>query len=460
MPPQTENNFFPTNNLLQQKPSRKYTSLIILVILLILTGIFGVWYFSNPLPEEESNGSTLLTTSKFADWKTYKNEQHWFEFKYPKDHTVYSKIDTQKESLVPANLQSNKITIAENEKLIFCCEPVTLNLFIANENITSREWIDKNYTKYTNQKEIKSIKDIKFAETNATELIAGGNLGSTYRLLVISQNGYILIINQNSESEFLDKILSTFKFSDQTANWKIYSNEHYGFEVKYMPEHTIKIVDNETGLFIVSFVDNKNKIYYKISVTEKTKTPKLSNFISNPEFYKEIKTYNLNGINWAVSWYLGGEGDGQNPISAHTIVGNNVYEIRLDADSQKSSTERIEKILSTFKFNNQTINWKTYKSGSRNFEVKYPPNMTAREIFSKDLIVCFEDENHNFSNELNVCVYDHSSGLLFVPAQGRVKINNPYAHQEEKSIIGDYVIISKDYDLFDKIVSTFKVFKY
>jgi hypothetical protein len=35
------------------------------------------------LPEEETNGSTPLTTSKFAGWKTYTNEKYGIELKYP-----------------------------------------------------------------------------------------------------------------------------------------------------------------------------------------------------------------------------------------------------------------------------------------------------------------------------------------------------------------------------------------
>lgn len=52
----------PANNPELSKP-RRYGFLIITTLLLIITGAFGVWYFSNPLPEEEINSSTPLTTS-------------------------------------------------------------------------------------------------------------------------------------------------------------------------------------------------------------------------------------------------------------------------------------------------------------------------------------------------------------------------------------------------------------
>ena len=222
MPPQNQDQFNPPNT------GKKFPKWAL--ILVIIGAAWIILYFvagylvEKQVKKQLQNQHNFIVDKidKFADWKTYRNEEYGFEIKYPADHTIYSMINTQTESLIPANSQSEKIAITEKENLLFCCEPVTLNLFIANENITSREWIDKNYTKYTNQKEIKSIKDIKFAETNATELIAGGNLGSTYRLLVISHGGYLLVINQNSESKFLDQVLSTFKLiENQTTQQSV-----------------------------------------------------------------------------------------------------------------------------------------------------------------------------------------------------------------------------------------------
>lgn len=212
MPPQFQNQPSPivsTQPLLPSK--RSHAFLLILTALLLATGAFGIWYFSNPLPEEETE--TVSLANKFAGWKTYKNEKYGFGFKHPADHTVYSTIDAQKESLVPANSQSDKIAITEKESMLFCCESTTLDISVVASNASSREWIDKNYMKYTSQEEIKSIKEVKLNGVNATELVAGGNLGSTYKLIVVPINNNLLIINQNSESKFLDEVLSSFKFT-------------------------------------------------------------------------------------------------------------------------------------------------------------------------------------------------------------------------------------------------------
>ena len=65
---------------------------------------------------------------------------------------------------------------------------------------------------------------------------------------------YIILEDKNkvNSSQIFNQILSTFKFieKDETANWKTYRNEEYGFKVKY-PEDWEEI--NKTPA-IMSFV--------------------------------------------------------------------------------------------------------------------------------------------------------------------------------------------------------------
>lgn len=61
MPTPSQNNFLPVNNPLQLEAPHRHAFLIVLTILLILSGIFGVWYFSNPLPDEETEISFTST---------------------------------------------------------------------------------------------------------------------------------------------------------------------------------------------------------------------------------------------------------------------------------------------------------------------------------------------------------------------------------------------------------------
>src|SRR3989344_4321042 len=87
MPPQFQN---PSNPVVSTQPllppKRSHAFLLILTALLLAAGAFGFWYFSNPLPEEETE--TIAVISEFADWKTYKNEKNEYELQYPQNWEV------------------------------------------------------------------------------------------------------------------------------------------------------------------------------------------------------------------------------------------------------------------------------------------------------------------------------------------------------------------------------------
>lgn len=140
------------------------------------------------------------------------------------------------------------------------------------------------------------------------------------------------------------------KAEDETLNWKTYRNEKYGFEVKYPNAYSQKVDNDETGLLIVRFENVQGISYYVIHVTEEIKSPKLSNFLSNPECYDQIETKKQNNIEWSMNRWKCGTGAEQNPIAAHATKQNYVFEIQLDSNSETSSLERINQILSTFKF--------------------------------------------------------------------------------------------------------------
>lgn len=62
---------------------RKLT-ISIIIFLVLIVGVFGVTYFIQqaPLAENDEPVSQEIDTS---DWKTYRNEEYGFEFKYPEE---------------------------------------------------------------------------------------------------------------------------------------------------------------------------------------------------------------------------------------------------------------------------------------------------------------------------------------------------------------------------------------
>lgn len=64
---------------------------------------------------------------------------------------------------------------------------------------------------------------------------------------------YVIVWNPDST---LEKILSTFKFIDETADWKIFRNETYGLELMYPPTYSVR-----PRIYEVPNVINKSFIF-------------------------------------------------------------------------------------------------------------------------------------------------------------------------------------------------------
>jgi len=107
------NNLPPTppaiNNLTNQTPPkpRGHIFLFILLFLLVLSGAFGVWYFSHPLPSENFSVAPVATTNQFADWQTYKNDE--YSFQYPKDWSLSKNTDESNNDYIEVSKKMDKV---------------------------------------------------------------------------------------------------------------------------------------------------------------------------------------------------------------------------------------------------------------------------------------------------------------------------------------------------------------
>ncbi|OGZ62809.1 MAG: hypothetical protein A2998_02280 [Candidatus Staskawiczbacteria bacterium RIFCSPLOWO2_01_FULL_37_25b] len=139
---------------------------------------------------------------------------------------------------------------------------------------------------------------------------------------------------------------------DETAGWKTYKNEEYGFQIDYPLNW--KVVENT--------VDNGEKGWWFCPNNENVPCPSGSEIFT---FSREIKA---------------GEGNYENRHSFGAKNGKYFYSYLNDFPVERQiDAEIYSKMLSTFKFTtptNQTAGWKTYTNSEYGFEFKYPSEYT------------------------------------------------------------------------------------
>lgn len=190
MPPQAH----PDNIPHYATRTRSHTFLITLTILLILSGIFGVWYFSQPAPDLESEFSSLQKSDN-SDWKTYRNEEYGFEFRYPKEYEV--------------TLTSTKVLEISESRYGDTEHPGIWIYTYQNNNLQPLDWWKKSKS-YQAQDQISSIKNIFGIEgikINSSEGLQEQHLVFGYKDRIID------VLNIGINEYLINQILSTFKFT-------------------------------------------------------------------------------------------------------------------------------------------------------------------------------------------------------------------------------------------------------
>jgi len=277
---------------------------------------------------KEQENKTEEESRQTEDWKAYKNEQHGFEMKYPKEFEKISASNFESKrgsinlSVLPEKFDPQNIQgILEKIKNPALVKIGNKDGYQYNEADGGCAW-EKIRTGLNNNATL----DISFVS-------CGDNLDSGLTPVMYDK---ILIA----------QVLSTFKFTDQTADWKTYKNEEYGFEMKYPDEFAQRNVEKTVVL------ENKNRGHISIYVVSKKLDPKniqgLYGKIENPIL---VKVGDKDGYQY---------GDGDAGCEAEIVqidLNGRILNIAFgsceadgDINAINKDSKLINQVLSSFKF--------------------------------------------------------------------------------------------------------------
>ncbi len=221
----------PTPVEIQPKTDHKIFYILILIFLAIIGSfsyLFYLQYNYNPMCVSDCSSIVVPDFDETSDWKTYRNEEYGFEFKYPSNWVKLDNYQTDPDliTIVSSNESADNVS-----KCYEGCGPDLW--FYHYKNIDLEKYINDPGNLLFNPKKI------KIDGQTAYEVDEAG-FSSYYAVLVQKGNDVYKILGYNnqlslSSNTIESQILSTFKFIDKTdtSTWKTYRNEVYGYEFKY-----------------------------------------------------------------------------------------------------------------------------------------------------------------------------------------------------------------------------------
>jgi hypothetical protein len=131
-----------------------------------------------------------------------------YQFSYPENYVVFSKIDSNA-NIIPVKNDDFEVEVAKNSGLLTQGESATLNFKIVKTTLSPKAWLTQHLTDYTTPSEGRISDENKFMGENAAYLYGADNLGSVYKVIVVSRLDNLLVINQNTKDATLEKIIDS-----------------------------------------------------------------------------------------------------------------------------------------------------------------------------------------------------------------------------------------------------------
>ena len=241
---------------------------ITFVILLLLGGsaYAGIWYWGNQqvanevAPTFTPRASALPDST--ADWKTYTNTKYGYSFKYP-DKLLLSTLGENinlSHSIVFDNYDGGCDMKGSSEL------SKTLGDFNLSINIVSGEvkppYVDGSYSagildgkwSYMGAEGCGQTKYYFPISNNRTLIVTKNEIQILSDVVALDVKEKVLAVPGVISSEYskilLNKILSTFKFTDSvdTSTWKTYTGSELGISVQYPSDWIVEASSPENSL--------------------------------------------------------------------------------------------------------------------------------------------------------------------------------------------------------------------
>ncbi len=237
-----------------QKPKIQISSwlgfvIIGLVAILLFSGAFGLQYFLTKNAKLENQDENANLQNETVGWQTYRNDEYGFEFKYPENIVVYKLFSNYPKEIISLE--------RENSKRNSACS--LYDYYAVLEG-------DVDFSKNFSREKLLENKEYKKVAIDNMEIfksyIEEGWLTKSFLVFIFSEDGKGFYFGCNAnikshiEDEALDadinldifsQIISTFKFTNppETADWKTYTNEKYGYKILYPSDGSYLLVPKD-----------------------------------------------------------------------------------------------------------------------------------------------------------------------------------------------------------------------
>lgn len=396
------------------KKTNKKALIIFLIFLGVMIGIGAFWLgrFTKetgigtiPSPTAVPTISQPTPTlDQTTGWKTYIDTKFGYSIKYPSEWL----FNTETRSFREGDIFSVSIVGKDQKKDTEFYDGASLTI---GEPIKTekdiRTWVKEYYPVNNLDDEPNIFSEETIASLSFQKFFTCGLGCFTY--YNIKHNGYVYRIvifadgpDKIKYEQILSQILSTFKFlsSDETANWKTYTNSVEKFSFKYPQSWFLKESSSMIQIFNYDVDKAPGRSYdpvrdgnlFKVEVFLDNKFSNLTEWFENekntPDQSNDLPKEFLNIKNIFVSSQEGLFFELKSSMT-DSLVG--VATFKLPQGSlvhfwgglnYEGNKNYFDQILSTFKFLDQasdpTANWSVFTS-KKGYSIRIPPNMKVVE---------------------------------------------------------------------------------